>query len=156
VQSRTNHSNTNTGRCLVFSAYLLGWIKRHEPSMLLPPSKDSKKYPERAIIDKRRAATQTHGLSPSYKNTIAVYELADVDPDQPAYLRRSHSKMEIDMVDKITAGLALALMLFSAGAASAQPRAEEARSYYDQARSQAEQFCYLPSEPCDNQHSVTN
>jgi hypothetical protein len=64
--------------------------------------------------------------------------------------------MEIEMVDKITAALALALMLFFAGAASAQASTEGTRSYYDQARPQAEQFCYLPSEPCDNQHTVTN
>ena len=68
---------------------------------------------------------------------------------------RSTQKIGVDMVDKITAVLAGALMLFSAGAAPAQSGAGETLAY-DQARPRAEQYCYLPSEPCDNNHRVSN
>ena len=59
------------------------------------------------------------------------------------------------MVGKITAVLAWALMLFSTGAGSAQSNAGGTLAY-DQARPRAEQFCYLPSEPCVNNHRVSN
>jgi hypothetical protein len=80
---------------------------------------------------------------------------SQVVPNQSEQQFTVHSKMEVDMVDKITAVLAGALMLFSAGAAPAQSGAGETLAY-DQARPRAEQYCYLPSEPCDNNHRVSN
>jgi hypothetical protein len=73
---------------------------------------------------------------------------------------------ELRMVSKISAALALALVLVSTGIASARP-ALEARSarvfgpgveHYDRVAypHNDERFCYLPTSPCDNEHRVTN
>ena len=70
------------------------------------------------------------------------------------------------MVGKISAALVAALLLASAGIASARP-AWDATSYRVFAPSveyyggrtyphSEERYCYLPSSPCDNEHRVTN
>ena len=73
------------------------------------------------------------------------------------------------MFDRFTAAaLAAALVLASAGVTVAQARMSPSRApefapaydegnYYTQRyRRGNEQFCYLPSEPCDNDHRVDN
>ena len=56
------------------------------------------------------------------------------------------------MVRNLTAALIAALVLGSAGIASAQPARFDGWTY---PHSQ-EQYCYMPSSPCDNQHRMTN
>jgi hypothetical protein len=74
---------------------------------------------------------------------------------------------EVDMIDKITKALAVALVLASAGVASAQPITHvnpasvfappsNVESYYNQDSLSGGQYCYLPSEPCDNDHRMAN
>ena len=71
---------------------------------------------------------------------------------------------EADMVGKISIALAAALVFASVGIASARPTWETTRvfapsvEHYDgwtYPHSQ-EQFCYMPSSPCGNNHRVTN
>jgi hypothetical protein len=74
--------------------------------------------------------------------------------------------MEVAMTDKITAALAAVLVLGSAIAASAQPTVHASRMrgftpgvqvYQSEVPLRGnDQYCYLPSEPCDNDHTVTN
>lgn len=56
------------------------------------------------------------------------------------------------MVGKISTALAAILLLGSVGIASAQPARFDGWTY---PHSQ-EQYCYMPSSPCDNNHRVTN
>jgi hypothetical protein len=56
------------------------------------------------------------------------------------------------MVRNLTAALIAALVLGSAGIASAQTQRSDGWTY----QHSQEQFCYLPSSPCDDNHSVTN
>jgi hypothetical protein len=56
------------------------------------------------------------------------------------------------MVRHLTVALVAALVLGSAGIASAQPVRYDGWTY---SHSQ-EQYCYLPSSPCGNNHRVTN
>ena len=56
------------------------------------------------------------------------------------------------MVRNLTAALVAALVLGSAGIASARTRRSDGWTY---PHSQ-EQFCYMPSSPCGNNHRVTN
>jgi hypothetical protein len=68
------------------------------------------------------------------------------------------------MVGKITAALAVALVLSSTGFASArpawQPMSQQvvALQQYDGVTypHETERYCYMPSSPCDNNHRVTN
>jgi hypothetical protein len=59
---------------------------------------------------------------------------------------------EVAMIGKITAALVAALVLGSAGIASAQTQRFDGWSY----QHSQERFCYMPSSPCDNNHRVTN
>jgi hypothetical protein len=59
---------------------------------------------------------------------------------------------EDDMVRNLTAALVAVFVLGSAGIASAQTQRFDGWSY----ENSNEQFCYMPSSPCDNQHRVTN
>jgi hypothetical protein len=73
---------------------------------------------------------------------------------------------EVRMVGKISAALVLALVLASAGIASARPAfdASPARGFgpgverYDGVAYPHDdgRYCYMPSSPCDNNHRVTN
>jgi TRAP-type mannitol/chloroaromatic compound transport system permease small subunit len=77
-----------------------------------------------------------------------------------------HKDEEVRMVGKISTALALALVLASAGIASARPafNASSERVFgpsverYDGVTypHDDERFCYMPSSPCDNNHRVTN
>jgi len=67
------------------------------------------------------------------------------------------------MTNKTTAALAAILVLASALTASAQPavhasrmRAPAVRAYESEPLQRNAPYCYLPSEPCDNDHMVTN
>jgi hypothetical protein len=70
--------------------------------------------------------------------------------------------MEIVMIDKTTAALAAILVFASAVTASAQPmqasrmRAPAVRAYECEPPQGSAAYCYLPSEPCDNEHMLTN
>jgi hypothetical protein len=71
--------------------------------------------------------------------------------------------MEVVMTDKIAAALATILVLASAVTASAEPamhanrmRAPAVRVYQSELPQGSAPYCYLPSEPCDNDHMVTN
>jgi hypothetical protein len=58
---------------------------------------------------------------------------------------------ELPMFGKITAALAVALVLSSAGFASARPMFDGVTYPHSN-----EQYCYMPSSPCDNEHRMTN
>ena len=68
------------------------------------------------------------------------------------------------MVGKITAALAVALVLSSTSFASAQtawqPTSQRVAAFqrYDGVvyPHETERYCYMPSSPCDNEHRVTN
>jgi hypothetical protein len=60
-----------------------------------------------------------------------------------------HHDEEVPMVGKISTALAAILLLGSVGIASAQPARFDGWTY---PHSQ-EQYCYMPSSPCDNQHT---
>ena len=68
------------------------------------------------------------------------------------------------MIGKITAALAVALVLSSASFASAQaawqPTSQRvlALRKYDGVvyPRETERYCHMPSSPCDNEHRVTN
>jgi hypothetical protein len=71
--------------------------------------------------------------------------------------------MEVMMTDKIAAALAAILVFASAVTASAEPavyanrmRAPVVRGYDSEPPQRNTSYCYLPSEPCDNDHTVTN
>ena len=55
------------------------------------------------------------------------------------------------MVGKISTALAAILLLGSVGIASARTVQR-----YDGNSHQNETYCYMPSDPCDNEHRVTN
>jgi len=73
---------------------------------------------------------------------------------------------ELDMVGNVSAALAVAFLLASAGIASAQPtwNATSDRVFAPSVQrndgvtypSDHERYCYLPSSPCGNNHRVTN
>jgi hypothetical protein len=63
----------------------------------------------------------------------------------------THEDEEVPMVGKITTALAAILLLASVGIASARTVQR-----YDGNSHQNEMYCYLPSDPCDNEHRVTN
>jgi hypothetical protein len=79
--------------------------------------------------------------------------------------RRPIFNIEVIMISKI-ATLAAALVLASAVTASAQPTAHNSRAHhfapgiraYESTVPQQNdhQNCYLPSEACDTEHTVTN
>ena len=58
---------------------------------------------------------------------------------------------EVSMVGKISIALAAILLLGSVGIASARTVQR-----YDGKSHQNEMYCYMPSDPCDNEHRVTN
>ena len=68
------------------------------------------------------------------------------------------------MFGKITAALAVALVLSSTSFASAQtawqPRSQRVAAFqrYDGVAypHETERYCYMPSSPCDNEHRMTN
>ena len=63
------------------------------------------------------------------------------------------------MVGKISTALAAILLLGSVGIASArtvQRYDGHSESYWQHKSHQNEMYCYLPSDPCDNEHRVTN
>ena len=70
------------------------------------------------------------------------------------------------MVGNISAALAAAFLLASAGIASAQPtwNAPSERVFAPSVQhyggvtypSDGEPYCYMPSSPCENNHRVTN
>ena len=71
--------------------------------------------------------------------------------------------MEVVMTDKTAAALAAILVFASAVTASAEPsvhanhmRAPVVRAYESEPPQGNAAYCYLPSEPCDNDHMVTN
>jgi hypothetical protein len=71
--------------------------------------------------------------------------------------------MEVVMTDKIAAALAAILVFASAVTASAEPavhanrvRVPFVRAYQSELPQGSAPYCYLPSEPCDNDHMVTN
>jgi hypothetical protein len=71
--------------------------------------------------------------------------------------------MEVVMTDKTAAALAAILVCASAVTASAEPfvhanhmRAPVVRAYESEPPQGNAAYCYLPSEPCDNDHMVTN
>jgi hypothetical protein len=71
--------------------------------------------------------------------------------------------MEVVMTDKIAVALAAILVFASAVTASAEPavhanrlRAPVVRAYQSELPQGQDSYCYLPSEPCDNDHMVTN
>ena len=59
------------------------------------------------------------------------------------------------MVGKISTALAAILLLGSVGIASARTvqRYDGVRNSH---QNQNELYCYMPSDPCDNEHRVTN
>jgi hypothetical protein len=59
---------------------------------------------------------------------------------------------EVPVVGKISTALVAIFLLGSVGAASAQTTRFDGVSYPHS----NEQFCYMPSSPCDNNHRVTN
>jgi hypothetical protein len=65
----------------------------------------------------------------------------------------TYEDAEVPMVGKISTALAAILLLGSVGFASARTA-----QHYDGASysHHNEMFCNVPSEPCDNEHSVTN
>jgi hypothetical protein len=79
--------------------------------------------------------------------------------------RRQTFNIEVIMISKIAA-LAAALVLASAATASAQPTAHHTRAHhfapgvraYESPVPQQDdhQNCYLPSDACDTEHTVTN
>jgi hypothetical protein len=71
--------------------------------------------------------------------------------------------MEVVMTDKIAVALAAILVFASAVTASAEPAvhtnrmpAPTIRAYQSELPQDNASYCYLPSEPCDNDHMVTN
>ena len=66
------------------------------------------------------------------------------------------------MVRNLSAALVAVLLLASPGIASAQSTWTSQRVFASQRLDgvsyshQNETFCYVPSEPCDNEHRVTN
>jgi hypothetical protein len=71
--------------------------------------------------------------------------------------------MEVVMTDKIAAALAAILVFASAVTASAEPtvhanhmRAPAVRAYQSEPLQGDTPYCYLPSGPCDNEHTLTN
>ena len=64
----------------------------------------------------------------------------------------THEDEEVPMVGKISTALAAILLLGSVGIASARVQ------HYDGVNHsrQNETYCYMPSDPCDNEHRVTN
>ena len=63
----------------------------------------------------------------------------------------THEDEEVHMVGKISTALAAILLLGSVGIASARTVQR-----YDGNSHQNEMYCYMPSDPCDNEHRVTN
>ena len=63
----------------------------------------------------------------------------------------THRDEEVPMVGKISTALAAILLLGSVGIASARTVQR-----YDGYSHQNEKYCYMPSDPCDNEHRVTN
>jgi hypothetical protein len=58
------------------------------------------------------------------------------------------------MFGKFTAAIAAAFMFATAGLASAAPYASN--DTFARYPRHSEQYCYLPSDPCDNEHRVEN
>jgi hypothetical protein len=73
-------------------------------------------------------------------------------------------RFEAYMVSKISIGLAGALVLASVGIASARPAWETTSVFAPSVERydgwayphSEEQYCYMPSSPCGNNHRVTN
>ena len=64
----------------------------------------------------------------------------------------THRDEEVPMVGKIiSTALTAILLLGSVGIASARTAQR-----YDGKSHQNETYCYMPSDPCDNEHRVTN
>ena len=63
----------------------------------------------------------------------------------------THRDEEVPMVGKISTALAAILLLGSVGIASARTVQR-----YDGNSHHNEMYCYMPSDPCDNEHRVTN
>ena len=66
----------------------------------------------------------------------------------------THEDEEVPMVGKISTALAAILLLGSVGIASA--RTVQRYDGVSRNSHQNETYCYLPSDPCDNEHRVTN
>jgi hypothetical protein len=64
----------------------------------------------------------------------------------------AHRDQEVAMVGKISVSLAAIFMLGSVAIASAQTARFDGVNYPHS----NEQFCFMPSSPCDNNHRVTN
>ena len=62
---------------------------------------------------------------------------------------------EVSMVGKISIALAAILLLGSVGIASARVVQRHDGATYSH-QNQTETYCYMPSDPCDKEHRVTN
>ena len=71
----------------------------------------------------------------------------------------THEDEEVRMVGKISTALAAILLLGSVGIASArtvQRYDGVSNSHQNFLHRGNEMYCYMPSDPCDNEHRVTN